>query len=666
MWISEIKLTNFRPFYGNQIINFKEDSQEKFTIIEAKSDTGKTTFLSALSWCLYGKDLGDYNKGNIHPFNLEKKDELDEGGYDNLKVEITLNEDSTNTPKYVIRREVRCLKSGHRMVEDEDVNITVVEWENNQANPITDKVYCQNKINSILPEDIHMFFLFEGEKLEKIFSFYKRDNIKAAIEKISQIQQVKSSIQHIEFSREKLYKGKSQGKESKEIESNQRSIDTIRTQIEAHEDKMNVFQITENNAESRISVIDETLDNVNVALINEWSEQRKIMEKENNNLNDKLVSINYELDESLLSFAPHAMCCTSIQKLNNSIEASSKSNELPPKIKSVYVRELIDKKVCICGRSLDPNKSEETKNAFEALNEILIQDDLSDLAGDLIEGRYETANILKSLSGNFRELRKSKIEETVDLKNKINTNILRIKEINNNLDQHNEEEIRRLNQERSELRGAILKQDKSMIDNEIAIQEKKDKIVLLQRKNDEIARKLEDYDSMKKIADFMDRALSHLKHINDEILDEVRESVEKRTFESFIDLHWDNANYAKFEIDDKYTMSLLDPNGNERIYNIASGTKQLLLLSFIAALSEVSGFKFPIFIDTPLANTDNSQRENIANKLPGYLKGNQVILLVKDQEYTPKFRSIISNNVSSEHKFVKTGGRTEVVPYEHT
>ena len=83
-------------------------------------------------------------------------------------------------------------------------------------------------------------------------------------------------------------------------------------------------------------------------------------------------------------------------------------------------------------------------------------------------------------------------------------------------------------------------------------------------------------------------------------------------------------------------------------------------MSFIAALVDVSGFKFPIFIDTPLANTDNEQRENIATNLPSYLKGNQVVLLMKDQEYTPVFKKIIKNSVCQEMRFIKRQGKTEV------
>ena len=97
------------------------------------------------------------------------------------------------------------------------------------------------------------------------------------------------------------------------------------------------------------------------------------------------------------------------------------------------------------------------------------------------------------------------------------------------------------------------------------------------------------------------------------------------------------------------------------IYNMADSVKQSILLSFIAALSQVSGFEFPVFIDTPLANLDNDQREEVAKNLPTFMEGVQVIMLMKDQEYTPTFRNLIKKRVSKEIRLVKINdGRTEV------
>ncbi|MCK5724379.1 MAG: hypothetical protein KAI84_17735, partial [Gammaproteobacteria bacterium] len=291
---------------------------------------------------------------------------------------------------------------------------------------------------------------------------------------------------------------------------------------------------------------------------------------------------------------------------------------------------------------------------------ILNQNDLSDLAEKLIEGRYALRDILKILPDTIIKERNSKLTEVDDLTQQVKKNELVIGKLNVKLEESDEETITMKNSERNGLISSRDPQIRSITRIDDEIESTKNKILIERRELEQLAKKQDNYKTMKKIADFMDRAYDHLEVINDDILEEVRTKVKNKTFDSFINLHWDKDNYSNFEIDENYCMSLKDSNENERIYDIASGTKQVLLLSFISALAEVSGFKFPIFIDTPLANTDNSQRENIAKNLPNYLKGNQVVLLVKDQEYTSKFRSIIKDNICQEYRFVKTGGRTEV------
>ncbi|MCK5724751.1 MAG: AAA family ATPase, partial [Gammaproteobacteria bacterium] len=296
MWISEVRINNFRPFYGEQTINFKESSNENFTVIEAMSDTGKTTFLSALCWCLYGHDLGKYREENSHPFNWERKDELEEEESDYLEVEITLNDDADLKPRYIIDRRVLCTKYGNDINDEED-SLKIIEWEGNKANSIDDPDFCDKIINSILPEDIHMFFLFEGEKLDKTFSFYEPDDIQAAIEKVSQIQLVKSALQHIEKSMDRVYDGNRDGKGNVDIGKNMKAIERMNDEIETHMAKKEIYIKNLKVADSKIEEIDDFLRKVNIPLIGEWVEKRKRLEEENNEFGDKIESVQEKVTE---------------------------------------------------------------------------------------------------------------------------------------------------------------------------------------------------------------------------------------------------------------------------------------------------------------------------------------------------------------------------------
>lgn len=658
-------IKNFRPFYGEQKIEFSESSKEKFTIIEAKSDTGKTSLLSAISWCLYEKDIGRKDKATPSDiYNLQRKDELSEGDIDSLKVEITLNEEDSILPKFIIEREGTFKKLGSRMVPTKTISMKIHEWNDisNDATIYENQHFCNVIINSILPEDIHMFFLFEGEKLEKYFSLNNSENIRSSIEKISQIEYVRSAHDHLKKSREKVHNKKDESKGNKECFYNQERIDSLKVDIDKKSLQIQEYENAKSKANSRIKEIDDELINVSPPLIKEWSSKRKKLESEISRLEIDYGKTKKEILATLVKIVPYAICNDALEYMFKKIDKTAERNELPPKIKNVYIKELLDKKVCICGRDLDPNHNPKSIEACELLNNMLQQNDLSDQAQLLLEGKYDILKLLKEMPEKLVDERRSRLNKLNDIRTTITDKEAEIKDYSGKLKNVDEERIKALNTERERLREGVDTQNQTIGRIRSEIKRKEGEVTDLINENENIMKKMQGYEQTKKVAEFMERAIEHLDSIHKDILVEVRKTVEAKTFDTFKNIHWDRINYIDFSINSDYQMRLKDKNKNEKILDLSSGTKQALLLSYIAALSEVSGFKFPIFIDSPLANTDNEQRMNIAEKLPNYLKDNQVVLLVKDQEYTPEFRQMILSRVDKEIKLEKEGASTLVKP----
>src|SRR3989338_3384645 len=244
MWISEIKIQNFRAFYSEVVVKFDQDSQEKLTIIEAKADTGKTTFLSAIAWCLYGNEVKnireDVHDEYLHPFNLTRKDELRDGDHETMSVEISLNEKGDEYPSYVISRNAQIRKSGNDVEYIGDPTFKIQEWENNNARSMKPEE-AERVRDTILPEDIHLFFLFEGEKLEKHFSFYSKDSIEQAIEKVSQINQIDNGMEHLHHVRDVLY-AEDKGGQDDEYERNQAEINRLQDGIKETKKNLEVYE----------------------------------------------------------------------------------------------------------------------------------------------------------------------------------------------------------------------------------------------------------------------------------------------------------------------------------------------------------------------------------------------------------------------------------------
>ena len=69
MYIKEIVLNNFRIYKQNQSLFFNPEESKNVFVISGNNGYGKTTFLTSLVWCLYGrlmKDVDDLYKAQIN------------------------------------------------------------------------------------------------------------------------------------------------------------------------------------------------------------------------------------------------------------------------------------------------------------------------------------------------------------------------------------------------------------------------------------------------------------------------------------------------------------------------------------------------------------------------------------------------------------------------
>ena len=69
----------------------------------------------------------------------------------------------------------------------------------------------------------------------------------------------------------------------------------------------------------------------------------------------------------------------------------------------------------------------------------------------------------------------------------------------------------------------------------------------------------------------------------------------------------------------------------------------------MSALHNISGFNLPIVMDTPLGNLDVDMRHNIAEFLPQFVQGRQIVLLVTGTEYTEDFRNTLQDSIGREY-----------------
>ena len=94
--ITKIELINYRQ-YKKMTIDFEKNNNSHLHILKAKNGTGKTTFINAITWCLYGEEK--YLTDSENALNLPNEkvvENTEENGSVSVTVRITTKDSETN------------------------------------------------------------------------------------------------------------------------------------------------------------------------------------------------------------------------------------------------------------------------------------------------------------------------------------------------------------------------------------------------------------------------------------------------------------------------------------------------------------------------------------------------------------------------------------------
>lgn len=197
MQINKIILNNYRIYFGENELDLTGDSIKNVSIVAGNNGFGKTSLLTSMVWCLYGKLMGDVDdryRREIHESGGYKRycektiNRLAKSGMKEDKNQLSLDF-ATADPRqqYVIRKKIDDLNSfsvslviSHLFIPSipckelritrtfnvEEQKETVEILIDGQVNELTKEVGHEIFINDfILPREIAKFFFFDAEKI---------------------------------------------------------------------------------------------------------------------------------------------------------------------------------------------------------------------------------------------------------------------------------------------------------------------------------------------------------------------------------------------------------------------------------------------------------------------------------------------------------------------
>lgn len=642
MKIHSIEITNYRSYVGKQIIPFKIADKKNVTVILGVNGAGKTNILNAINWCFYG----DEPHSSIH---AEKKPILNqsalytakEGSNIECKVKIILGD---KKPEYQIERKIMFQKRDGKLNQiDQDFKVHFITdggWKLGG-----DPTYMVN--NVLLPKKIRDYFLFNGERLDDFFKSGNENLIQESVLNVAQIGLIEKAQKHLFDIKNNL------DREIAAIAPNTKDIlgriENYRNSIKQMESEKEQNETEKRKALNQIGDIKKILREHPVALIRELQKRNDKLENEIESINEELKQVKEENEDRILYDAPFILSKEAISKAIDLINKEFEEHRLPPIEEEIFVRSLLKRKQCICGV-----KFSEHPECKETLEKILksIPKNAKEIGRKITDQAYDTKYTLESI----RKKIKSFFDEGVDfnerikkLKTDLENKNKEIRENREKMGKHDIEEIESLQDNQETLEETLQDVNLKIKDLEKGIERLNELIKIEEGEFKKESRKEERGKDITSKSNFCEKCLNSLDEIKKQLITEIRETIKKRTKEYFFNLIWKKKSYNDIKIDENYKISVIDNYGVSCLGSLSAGERQVLALSFMAALYEVTGFDMPIIIDTPLGRISGKPRDNIAKSLPEYLKDVQLTLLILDTEYTDSVRNFISRRVGNQY-----------------
>lgn len=700
MKIFWMKMVNYRQYRGENLIEFSTSEDKPITVIQGTTGAGKTTILNAMYWCLYGEEPSYHeSEEGVAPI-CNRRAMAESKATIEMSVEVAFGE---TEPKYFFKRKLMVWNldkvQPSKEVQRETVpvpkseRLTTIYLNSNIKGTVAFDAWIKGRrgdeyteapdyqVDNILPHELAFVFFFNGEELKEFFQ--KKNKIGQALEDISQITLVKRAIDQLEAVDTDLRRIASKGSANTEIL--ERSLEATQKALDEKKQHKGYLEAEIAEFDKRLEGIDTELKALNIEHVSHLVETRNDAVRRGAELAKEYRVHCESRDRLLLDAAPPVFLRKQIVFTLSKIGEFDQRGKLPPPVRTVFLKDLLDKGVCICGRSIaEHGDAEEARRRIQKL----LEEETSDEAVSFkaLDGRYKLQGIVGSSTDSLARLADvgERIAETEAAMIQAEE---KAKSVGKELAQYESpgmsaedmaEKVRSLQSNRSQIEkdksGAVSDlggdiRDIGRLENEVKETKKAlEKEVNKDAKNNVVRDRWE----------LTKKSLEMLKIIRDDMVAEVRREIQTAADSHFRNLVWKTTNIEKrageqspidprklqqVRIGDDNEIGVITKDGENWIMSLSQGETQTLSYSFISALKEGAKVIFPMVVDTPLGIIDEGPpRELFAELLPDFVKDTQLIFLMTSAEYTPNVRRILSSKVGQVYRltFRAENGDTKV------
>lgn len=660
MRIDRIALKNFFRYYGTQTIVFSKETNKNVTVIRGENGTGKTTLLNAFYYVMYGDVMEPLKIDNM--LNLRAAEELKEGETISASVGMEFEE---RNERYLVNREEKFEKINGKIIHDKHKYIEIYRIDSITGNAEKED---DDFIEKIIPKRLRSFFFFDGERINKLAQVDGKEEIKKAILDILGVTMLDNMSKDLEQIKSEYTKELSKFSDAEGQEIADR-LDGYRIEKNICSEKLEKEKENVKNEERAKERANNYLSQCNSEVIRE--KRTQIEEIESNIARNKksILNVNSDIKTLISSKLKVKLMSPYFEEILKVLDDKREKGQLPSNIKTQFLDDLLERGMCICGCHLEEGskgykniielkKSAGSKELDESYNQItgLIKS-YKEYCTYSNEVEYEKDRFFNELSalkdlkneyeGNIENLKYKKENLSQEI---INSNDDKIK-FNEQMLNKSEYNIKKISQQIGKLETEIERIDKKIKDSEEAL-------IRVKNKNEK-AQKIRDKNKI--ATELYDLNIS----IKEAFIEMTRQELDqeiKKVFSNF-----SRKEYRVPELTKDFELKILNTINNTTEDNIAflsTGEGQITSLSFIGALvnyarnkrnkniliSEFTGGDYPIVMDSPFGNLDETHTANVASNI-GKL-ASQIIIVVSDKQWSKEVEENIEHQVGKMYKMV--------------
>lgn len=632
MLIKSLKMQNFRQFKGITAVDFSCDPEQNVTIILGDNTFGKTTLLQAFNWCFYETVTFDNNPDFL--LNLEVANEMNNGDTETVSVEICVIHNGVD---YVISRSqtYSCANGKVTGMKKAQVKVSYKQEDGQMESVRATEV--QKVIENILPQDLSTYFFFDTERVRSIST---RKDVADAVKGLLGLSIMDTAIKHIgKKGNKKTVLGKLYGAMDLDgdekargaldmIQSSEAKREAIKTQIDTCASQIGQYEV-------RKEQLDDILrDNQTTATLQKKKEDlERRLSTERSTLESTISLFFKDFSKGSLQMFAQPL----LGQANDFLAAIKIDDKGVRDLTAPTILELLKRGRCICGTELCEG-NDAYNHLMEELNYVppeSIGNTVRHYREKLSSFSRDADHIFESLTSRYQEIYRSKarIQEwedeladiSIQIKGKDNmkkyeTELIDVKSRLRDLNAKKERLIR----DDATLKSEI-ERYKKVYDSLIAVSGKNKETMLLIKYAEEI--------------------LDWLSSTYKEKEAFIREALEMKVNNIFEQMYH---GHRRVSIDQKYQVTLLttiedkevaagESEGSNRVKSFAfiAGLVALAKEKLIANAGEegfnLSSEPYPLVMDAPFSNADETHTANISKVLPEIAE--QVIMFVMQKDW---------------------------------